>query len=675
MPPSEILHRLAEIRLKAAWRMRRPGLDETIGIGPIGWSPLLRARLAEASRVPAVSASAERTMTGRLRFLGRDWPNVEWEHGAGERFWLYDPVTGGRWPGPEAHAFTVGLRNTGHAPSGQVLGDVKYVWEPARLQCLQPLSAAAAADAPGAAATVLAILRDFARTNPPYGGVHWASGIEAALRLASLTCVCASLGPDWLGRDDIILVRRLVVGHARLLVNFPSLHSSANNHRFAEGLGLFLAGRLAPDLGTNWEREGGAILEDLAPKLILADGGGAEQSVVYHAFTLEMGAFAALLAADDGRPFSAAFIETLTRGAAFLLSLLDTEGRAPSIGDDDETRVIAQPPDREPRYVASVVAAIAGLTRRFDLLPPARDEHLRDALFAAPQGARPPSAGARTFPQTGYTVVHDTLAGSSIDLVFDHGPLGYLSLAAHGHADALSVWLSVAGQPVLIDPGTWLYHSGGAERLRLRESPNHNTLVLGGVSQSEASSAFSWSSKARASCMAFLKGPDWQVVGVHDGYRRRFGMEHRRRIARLGEAIAIGDALPSASTPIPVEIRFLLPGHLNVAHDAGHVSIAKGDNGLCRLSAPSGFTVAIHRGVAEGAARSLAFGEIEDAQRIIFAGLLGEREAFTLILPPAKAHFNEDASSSHDGRFEPGGAGSGKSALARPLKDDAESGA
>ena len=35
-------------------------------------------------------------------------------------------------------------------------------------------------------------------------------------------------------------------------------------------------------------------------------------------------------------------------------------------------------------------------------------------------------------------------AGPLVHLVFDHGPLGHAPLAAHGHADALAVWLAIA---------------------------------------------------------------------------------------------------------------------------------------------------------------------------------------------------------------------------------------
>ena len=41
----------------------------------------------------------------------------------------------------------------------------------------------------------------------------------------------------------------------------------------------------------------------------------------------------------------------------------------------------------------------------------------------------------------------------------DAGPLGYQTIAAHGHADALSFTLSVGGMEFLVDPGTYAYHT------------------------------------------------------------------------------------------------------------------------------------------------------------------------------------------------------------------------
>ncbi|GLS44516.1 heparinase II/III family protein [Methylobacterium brachythecii] len=621
MSGAEILHRLNEAGVRRAWRRRQPAWDESIGDGPIRSSRLLRERLHDAASLPGIVASAQSTRSGHLQFLGRDWPRVDWSAGAGTRFWLHDPVTARLWPGSPTHAFSIDTRTTGTDPKGPLRGDAKYVWEPGRLQFLHPLAAV------GDARTALAILRDFAETNPPYAGIHWTSGIEIALRLASLTLVCAGCEAESFAPADRILIRRMAAAHAVYLETFPSLHSSANNHRMAEGLGLFLAGRLLPDIGGAWAAEGRDITERMALRLIHPDGGGAEQSPVYLAFTLEMLALVALLAAEDGAPLAAEVLERLCKGTAFLRSILDEAGHAPAIGDDDETRVIAQPPDREPRYVASIVAALAGLLGRPDLAPPDRSPHLRDIIFAAPRAAEVPTEDMQTFPHAGYTALRESIGERRVHLVFDHGPLGFGTLAAHGHSDALAVWLSIDGEPVLIDAGTWLYFSAGTERLRLRESLSHNSVSLHGASQSRASSAFGWSSCARTHLLAQEPGPNWSVTAAHDGYRSRFGLEHRRRIAREADAITIGDSLTSGSAP--AEIAFLLPDALDIGLDGPTATISRGGNPLLRLQAPVGFPIALRRGAAQGAVRSQAFGEIEDAQRLVLSGVLGQAEAVT----------------------------------------------
>jgi hypothetical protein len=55
--------------------------------------------------------------------------------------------------------------------------------------------------------------------------------------------------------------------------------------------------------------------------------------------------------------------------------------------------------------------------------------------------------------------------------VADAGPLGLGGVAAHGHADALSFTLSVAGRQFLIDPGTGTYHGPAKWRHGFRGAP------------------------------------------------------------------------------------------------------------------------------------------------------------------------------------------------------------
>ena len=115
-------------------------------------------------------------------------------------------------------------------------------------------------------------------------------------------------------------------------------------------------------------------------------------------------------------------------------------------------------------------------------------------------------------------------------LTFDHGPVGYLSIAAHGHADTLAVWLSIGSQPIFVDAGTYRYHSTRALRDAFRETAVHNTLTLGGLPSSRPAGPFNWAAKARARCIALEDGPIARVVAEHDGYVARFGLRHRRTV-------------------------------------------------------------------------------------------------------------------------------------------------
>jgi uncharacterized heparinase superfamily protein len=648
MPPAELPHRVVEAARRVAWRRERGGWEAfaAIGDGELVDLVALRSRLG-ATSCAAAETSVALTTAGRFEFLGEAWPAVPHEPDGTQAlpptFWFFDPITGKTWPDASTSSFSIDVRG-----SGAGIGDVKYVWEPNRLQMLHPLAASIARSGDKKLLRIaLGILTSWAAANPPYRGVNWKSGIELALRLVSVALVVAAAGPQMLSPEERTLIRRMVAAHARYLAAFPSFYSSANNHRVAEGLGLFIAGVLAPDLDRvrGWSGEGRRILETETLRQILPDGVGAEQSPTYQAFTMELVTFAAQLAADRGRPLDAAVTGRLGRGAEYLSWLCDENGMAPSIGDDDEGRVIAQPPDREPRYIASVAAAVAGLLKRNELAVAPRDPHVRDLLFDSPPSAtsdlpdlapqdqapqsqtsqaEPPHSGLKVFPQGGVCVINDTIGGRCVHLVFDHGPLGLLPLAAHGHADALAVWLSVNGEPVLIDAGTFRYFSGGGARTSLRESLLHNTLAVDGRSQSRASGAFGWMTTASAQLLGFRREPAWWVAGAHDGYQRRFGVRHVRTLRRQKDGIAIEDRLTGAHRPLPVALRFLCHPDITVTIDGGAAVLGGRHGPLCRIVAQRGFEAKI-----VAAATSPCFGRLVATRQLVLEGGLAEQPVVT----------------------------------------------
>ena len=345
---------------------------------------------------------------------------------------------------------------------------------------------------------------------------------------------------------------------------------------------------------------------------------------------MELIGLATLFANAVDAPLSDQLLARLGKGAVFLEALLDTSGRAPAIGDDDEGRVLTCPGIDEIYYVASVARSIGALTGlRFAHDPQAG--YMREALFAHfgnvacdPSERTPVSH----FPDGGYTIVERTINGHAAHLTFDHGSLGFGSLAAHGHADALSLWLSLDGRPVFIDAGTWLYHSGEMTRNKLRSSAVHNTLTIAGQSQSVPSSAFSWSSKAVATACSNLEGETDVISGEHDGYVKRFGVRHRREIVIRDNAIRVSDMLAGRAGASDLEISFLCAPDVFVEELEGALVLRRcnsaGDEPFVVMKVPADFTASVICG-RDSEARGVyspRFGELEETSHIILRGRL-----------------------------------------------------
>jgi uncharacterized heparinase superfamily protein len=137
------------------------------------------------------------------------------------------------------------------------------------------------------------------------------------------------------------------------------------------------------------------------------------------------------------------------------------------------------------------------------------------------------------FPASGYYLLqsghHNDPA--TLSIAVDCGELGYQSIAAHGHADALSFTLRAFGLDVLVDPGTFDYFTYPEWRRYFRSTRAHNTATVDDADQSVMLGPFMWGQRAAARCLAW--DPSQRVwSGAHDGYMRLPDpVRHERRIA------------------------------------------------------------------------------------------------------------------------------------------------
>jgi uncharacterized heparinase superfamily protein len=466
-------------------------------------------------------------------------------------------VTGRLWPS-DKFCFRIDFR---HASE---LGDPKYVWERNRLQYLQRVAAhAAAARDAKAARFCIDEIESWMRANPPFLGINWASTVECSARILSLAIVCSLLGADAFSMTTRRQIAACFAAHGYWLQSNLSLHSSANNHLIVEAAGLYLIGVTAPGLpgAQAWLTAGQTILERETLLQFAPDGSGREQSLAYSGWSLEWLGLCAHLAERQTRPFPANVRARLAAAASALELFSDSGGHFPRIGDDDDATALHFDGSRDDWLHTVTALNRPEESDRGDGGVEDRPSQLLHAIAGRTVQRRAPS-GFFLLREGGYTVMREPAGIGGCLVVLDHGPLGYLSIAAHGHADALAVWLHLDGIPVLVDSGTFAYGGDRSARDQFRGTPAHNTLSIGGLSSSRMSGAFNWSRKANCTLVAFDE-KSWMVAAEHDGYLHDAGVVHRREVRVLSDRMEVRDELQGKARPLPVEIAWHLAPDLD----------------------------------------------------------------------------------------------------------------
>jgi len=131
---------------------------------------------------------------------------------------------------------------------------------------------------------------------------------------------------------------------------------------------------------------------------------------------------------------------------------------------------------------------------------------------------------------------------------FDAAPLGYLSIAAHGHADALSVILHVDGHPFLVDPGTYAYHTHSDWRKYYTSTIAHNTVAIDKADQATLAGPTLWLNHFDCKVITTTSTPDKDIITAsHNGYASK-GVSHTRIVAfdKTANVIRLTDRIEAA---------------------------------------------------------------------------------------------------------------------------------
>jgi len=251
----------------------------------------------------------------------------------------------------------------------------------------------------------------------------------------------------------------------------------------------------------------------------------------------------------------------MTRIFEYIAQFLDGWGTFPRYGDEDDGRVLllddAHPGNNFQSLLrAGVVlcgkplfrqrSAEPGTSPRFDL----KNYVLfgpdgREAFDTIVTGREP--LDSALFPEGHFILRKQDNTGPMRETYIhvNTAPLGYLSIAAHGHADALSFLLHVDGQVILADPGTYSYQTDAHWRNYFISTRAHNTVCIDGQNQAFQGGAMLWLQhyKTRLLAARSTRQAD-EISALHTGYHR-LRCNHRRtfRFEKADERLLLTDTV------------------------------------------------------------------------------------------------------------------------------------
>lgn len=516
------------------FRLQHPGAEARI--------------LAEADRV----CCHENEIFGeRASFNGRlDW-HADWQ-------------AAHRWPlVPVRH-----IRIVNGVPGA----DIKRPWELARFHHALPLAQAYALtqDAKYAAAFRAQVL-DWIERNPYPLGIHWAMPMEAAVRAINLAMAAAWFS----GAEDLdsAFWQKLLASlytHGRHVYAHREWNPVARgNHYLSCVAGLCCLGVLFRDSdeGRRWLAFGRRALANEMAAQVGADGVAHEGSSGYHLFVTELMLTAAIalarldsvergsngasgsLHAQLTKSWGKGFAAKLEKMLEFVAAQVHGRSAAPIWGDADDGRVL--PLCSCPASPAQhLLAAGRALFDRADW--PASDASCCDArwrLGDSNPGSEQNYANRATanpgFPDAGFFFFSSPRIRGSVRC----GPLGINGWANHAHCDQLNFEFCWEGQPVVVDPGTYLYSGDPAERNWFRSTAAHNTPEVEGTEQNRYWNdlLFRIMDDTRSRLLRWRDDESQlEFSGEHYGYQRlrqRVTVARNLRLDRRRDRLSVSDTV------------------------------------------------------------------------------------------------------------------------------------
>jgi len=324
-------------------------------------------------------------------------------------------------------------------------------------------------------------------------GVNWLTAMDAAIRAVNWLVAIEFFFNDRDLLDEKFLkkfYKSLYQHGCYIKKNLLRADSITTNHYISGIAGLLFIALYCPffNKSEKWRNFAIEELEKEIKKQVYRDGSDYEASTSYHLLVLEIFFYSLLLCERAGIFLSESYKAYVKKMFECSLYYIKPNKTAPQIGDNDSGRFFkfSNTCALNHQYLLNL-AAVYYKDRNFKLegfdfgeepfwLFGKHAKIIWDNMVF-----RKIPSGVKSFPDSGWYIIRHNKDYCFISC----GINGQNGLGGHAHNDKLSFELTLNGQDIIVDPGTYVYTAFPKERNKFRSTEYHNTIKFNGFEQNE----------------------------------------------------------------------------------------------------------------------------------------------------------------------------------------------
>ena len=355
---------------------------------------------------------------------------------------------------------------------------------------------------------------DWIEKNPFLKGINWMSPMEISIRSYQWLIVYYLLKDKNKDRFREDIIKSVIFSNKYVSENL-SKYSSANNHLILEAFALSIVGYAVQDTyKQDWFKKGYDILKYEVSIQNYDDGINKEHALHYQAFVNDaILQYNFILRNINEEPIC----EKIIKNSLAFIGMIKAHKLNFDYGDSDDAKIISFNLNKVNYYKYLLELGSMYYEEKFiefnEISPEVQFISCKNKIINMKNFQYD---NVKLYKESGYLVINN----KNNTLLMDVAELGFGSIAAHGHSDALSIIYYKNDNPVIIDSGTYIYNVETKMRDYFRSTEAHNTLTYNGLNQSEIKGPFLWGKKAEVEIKEYICEDNRVIIkAAHNGYK------------------------------------------------------------------------------------------------------------------------------------------------------------